>query len=446
MRVRKPNLFEMHDKAKEKSKLAISLAAEPSTMMTQKTVLFVCYGGGHAQTLIPVIQEMNGTHPELRCVVFGATNGAVDLERASIAHLTYLDLIKDEDAEAVQEYGDQLLAGNHNPASGVSVEQSIAYLGSNYLDLVKQHGPDAAQAKYDDLARTAFLPLLAMETLFETVQPSVVITTSSPRTEQAARQVAKNAGVPVLVVADTPYPYNRLGLNAVDCSTLCCPSVLAQDVWEQKDWVKFQKIAVTGNPALDRFVPDMARRAAFSPKKPVILFAQQTGKIADNDVKWSEFTQDDYFTHFDLWSKITDHFGAEGKVRLHPSMQRSIFEDWQQKTQSTLRLDQDRNVGNSLATSSILVGNFSSILAEALMVGTPVVQYLYDENLRQKDGVLDTGVPWEAMFSSESTMLEAVNGALNDGPENLRRFELFAELQPIPPSAGRVCDEIIQLL
>ena len=80
------------------------------------------------------------------------------------------------------------------------------------------------------------------------------------------------------------------------------------------------------------------------------------------------------------------------------------------------------------------------------MVGTPVVQYVYDQNLQQIDGLLGTGVPWQATFSSESTMLEAVNSALNDGPENLRRFERFTELQPSPPSAARVCDEIIQLL
>ncbi|MEM7240629.1 MAG: hypothetical protein AAF429_00450 [Pseudomonadota bacterium] len=126
MRVRKPNLFKMHYKAKEKSKLASSLAAEHSKATIHKTVPFVCYGGGHAQTLIPVIREMNRQYPDLGCIVFGATNGALDLERAGIAHLTYQDLIENQDLEAVQVYGKQLLPRNHNPASGVPKKQSIA--------------------------------------------------------------------------------------------------------------------------------------------------------------------------------------------------------------------------------------------------------------------------------------------------------------------------------
>lgn len=319
--------------------------------MTQKTILFVCYGGGHAQTLIPVIREMNKIHPNTRCVVFGATNGTVDLQRADIDHLTYHDLIEDQDAKAVQQYGTELLAGNHNPASGVSEAQSIAYLGMNYLDLVKQHGPEGAKAQYACQARAAFLPIHSMERLFAQVQPDAVVTTSSPRTEQAARQVATQHGIPVVVVADTPGPYNRLGLNAVDCNTLCVPSALGQKIWGQRAWAKSHRTVVTGNPALDRFTPDIELRTTFAPQTPVILFAQQTGKIADNANKWTEFTQADYHAHFDLWAKLTDHFGAIGKLRLHPSMKQDVFEGWQQKTKSTLTLDLDRNVGNSLATS-----------------------------------------------------------------------------------------------
>ncbi|MEM7240628.1 MAG: hypothetical protein AAF429_00445 [Pseudomonadota bacterium] len=153
-----------------------------------------------------------------------------------------------------------------------------------------------------------------------------------------------------------------------------------------------------------------------------------------------------FFSHFDRWAAISDDFDANGKVRLHPSIPQSIFKEWQKRTQSTLRLDENRNVGNSLASSSVLVGNFSSILAESIIVGTPVVQYVYNQNLQQIDGLLNTGVTWQATFSSESFMLDAVNRALNDAPENLRKFERFIALQPSPPSAGRVCDEIIQLL
>ena len=50
MRLPKPNLFEIHDKAKKKPELMISSASGKSNAMTHKTVLFVCYGGGHVQT------------------------------------------------------------------------------------------------------------------------------------------------------------------------------------------------------------------------------------------------------------------------------------------------------------------------------------------------------------------------------------------------------------
>lgn len=373
-------------------------------------------------------------------------NGAVDLERAGIAHLTYLDLLEEHDAEVVQQYGRTLLAGSHNPASGVSEAQSIAYLGLNYFDLVKQHGEDAAKARYEEHACAAFLPIHCMKTLFAKAQPDVLVTTSCPRTEQAARHVAKDQDIPVLVIADTPDPYNRLGLNAVQCDILCVPSILGQEKWGQKSWVQFDTAVVTRNPALDRFAPDIIKRAAFALERHVILFAQQTGKMADNAIKWAEFTQDDYAAHFDLWAQIATQFDAAGKVRLHPSIQRSVFEAWQDRTQSALELDLEPNVGNSLAHSSILVRNFSSILQEALIVGTPVVQYVYETHLRPLDGLLDAGVTWPATFLDAESVANAVNGALSDTRKNQDHFAGFARMQPIPPSTPRVGAEIIRLL
>lgn len=92
------------------------------------------------------------------------------------------------------------------------------------------------------------------------------------------------------------------------------------------------------------------------------------------------------------------------------------------------------------------MGNFSSILIEALIVGTPVVQYVYERHHRPLDGLLDAGVTWPAEFSVFGSIKQAVQGALSDHPQNQDRFDRFTQMQPSPPSAGRVCDEIIQLL
>ena len=60
------------------------------------------------------------------------------------------------DADRVTYWGRKLHAANFSPDD--SMDESIAYLGINYLDLIRQYGADGAAAIYAKEGRYGFRP------------------------------------------------------------------------------------------------------------------------------------------------------------------------------------------------------------------------------------------------------------------------------------------------
>lgn len=412
-----------------------------------KTVLFVCYGGGHAKTLIPIVREFQTNYPNVRTVVFGATNAAIDLKNAGIEPLTYCDIIPDGQRELIMGLGKQILAENHNSTGGVSECASLAYLGMNLADLNDSCGSWEANRLYKRFGRRAFLPLGSMRHLLDQIRPDLVVTTSSPRTEQAARQVAIARDLPVLVVADVPDTYDRNGFLNVECTTLCLPSEFALARWSTKVWVKAKQMRVTGNPVFDRLLPFQRRRRAMAPDPPRLVFAQQTGRRALNQNQWMSFDRDDYWQHFKKWSEIALRLDVEAHVRLHPSIDKSIFYRWREACGTTnLILDSCKDLADSLERTSVLIGNFSTVLTEALIVGTPVVQYQYSTELPLLDGLSEAQATWSAPFDNIAAFANVVKKAISDHEVNATMRKNFDILYPSPPATKRVCDEIRKLM
>jgi len=216
-----------------------------------KRVLFVTYGGGHVNALLPVIQKLNRHRPGVETHVLGLTTAAPVLREAGVPFLGFKDVLRADDHAAIK-YGRKLAA---DTAPGqVDAAESVAYLGLSYADLVAQRGEEGARAAYADKGRMAFLPITALERIFDRVRPDLVVSTNSPRGERAAMVLARRRGIPSICVCDLWLGFELEWLAAPDYADRL---LVMNDFVRQKliDAGRSPDVVVTtGNPAFDRLV------------------------------------------------------------------------------------------------------------------------------------------------------------------------------------------------
>jgi hypothetical protein len=211
-------------------------------------VLFVGYGGGHMTMLLPVIAAMERASSQIECLLMALTLGhrKAAAVRPCVGYRDFWPLV---DERVGRKWGERLLKGNESP--DVPREETIAYLGINYLDLIEQLGEDGAADHYRQHGRRGFAPRGFMRRVIEYLTPDVVVATNSPRSEQAALEAGHLWGVPTLGMVDLyglvtdPFVH-----RAIKPTTTC---VLWPSVRDRLLSLGFdaQAVKVTGNPAFD---------------------------------------------------------------------------------------------------------------------------------------------------------------------------------------------------
>ncbi|MFT7493376.1 MAG: hypothetical protein ACI9RO_000822 [Alteromonas macleodii] len=161
-------------------------------------VLFVTYGGGHVQMVLPVAQALQAQG--VRVCVFAMTTAIAVVEAAGLHYFTYADLPQMQDTR-VQAAG-RRLADDMPPGSPLPLAETHAYLGVNYRDMEATLGVVQAAAKWADGGRQHFHPRATMEVVINGLRPRLVVTTSSPRSEQAAIEAATALGVNAMAMVD----------------------------------------------------------------------------------------------------------------------------------------------------------------------------------------------------------------------------------------------------
>ena len=64
--------------------------------MPNKKIVFVTYGGGHVNMLVPVIKELQ-KQDNLELIVLGLTTAGSVLKNNNIPYIGFKDLLKDND-------------------------------------------------------------------------------------------------------------------------------------------------------------------------------------------------------------------------------------------------------------------------------------------------------------------------------------------------------------
>jgi hypothetical protein len=210
--------------------------------------LFVGYGGGHISMLLPVIRELELQYPQVECLLMALTTGHLKA-RAVRPTFGYRDFLHLVDADAACAWGKRLSQENTSP--DVPMDETIAYLGINYLDLIAEHRDEGAATLYRKEGRYGFRPRQFMRRVLEELQPDVVVTTNSPRSEQAALEAAKALGI---------YCVGMVDLFGLDSDTYVMREVKPDWTCVLAEPVRTRLIArgfeptsliVTGNPAFD---------------------------------------------------------------------------------------------------------------------------------------------------------------------------------------------------
>jgi hypothetical protein len=179
--------------------------------------------------------------------VLGLTTAAAVVRAAGLPLLQVKDFVGVGD-EAALAHGREIVS-TMGPVD--DPEESAAYLGLSYADLVAEAGADEAARRHAQLGRQAFLPVRTLKRILQRVKPDLLVVTNSPRAERAAVLAARDLGIPAVCIVDLFAVDEVRWIGAPDYAQRVC--VLNEGV---RDFLVAagrtpEQIVVTGNPAFD---------------------------------------------------------------------------------------------------------------------------------------------------------------------------------------------------
>ena len=146
--------------------------------------------------LLPVIRELERF--DVNFEIFALTGARQFFRRHGVVFKSFKDYLDSDNLEAIK-WGNILARDLHND---IDPDESIAYLGLSFVNLIDQVGLKEALKLYKKEQRSAFLPIATLEKVLDDINPDLLITTNPPRAERAATIVAKKRGVLTLALSD----------------------------------------------------------------------------------------------------------------------------------------------------------------------------------------------------------------------------------------------------
>jgi hypothetical protein len=226
----------------------VSEAASAATAAGGAPVwLFVSYGGGHVNALLPVarrVRELGIARP----VYLALTTAAAAVRSSGLPTLGFRDFLAPEDVRA-QARGEALAAQLEVQAADHA--ESVAYLGLSYVEMEDRLGEAAAAQRWARYGRQALLPLGVLERILRACGPALVVATNSPRAEQAAIESAGALGLPSACLVDLLGIWERELLARPDYASAVCVLNEAVRASLLAAGRPPADVHVTGNPAFD---------------------------------------------------------------------------------------------------------------------------------------------------------------------------------------------------
>ncbi|WP_421956090.1 UDP-glycosyltransferase [Polaromonas sp.] len=403
----------------------------PANIVRLGTVLFVTYGGGHIAKVAPVVKELE--RQGVNCTVLALTVGHAAARRLGLSPVGYRDCLHLVDADKALAWGRKLLDGNTHP--DVDAHESCCYLGINYLDWVERFGEAEAEQRYREGGRRSFLPLAFMGRLIDELQPAVVVSTSSPRSEQAAIEAAVQRGIPTLTMMDLfALPYDIYLRQPVHADRITAMSEVVKSNLVAAGFDS-GRVRVTGCPAYDA-LQEPAHAAAGA------AFRRERGWEALKIVMWAGYKEEGSHVP-ESWQGAT--FGLEVErrlrawvaarpdvaliVRYHPN-QFHYFPSLGEQERVYLARPAEEPVQAQLHASDVVIVQTSTVGLEAALIGRRVL------SLQYAPSVIDLGFDFSALGLAEGVP------AMDDLVPILDRGADASSGGSILPPAGRAAPRV----
>ena len=223
-----------------------------------KKVLFVCYGGGHVGILLPIAERLQ--EMQIKIEFLALTTAINVLKTTEYKYYTFKDFFKSKE---VLYYGKKLLEGLESHKMDDS--DSISYLGQNFIELIDNHGISDADYIYKRDGRSSFFPLESISLILSELQPDLVISTNSPRSEKAAIFASRKLGIPSIAIGDLFMirPLKWFSDNSF------ADKICVFNIESKKKLVDLGRneasVIVTGNPAFDVLVKLSEKTHVYGP-------------------------------------------------------------------------------------------------------------------------------------------------------------------------------------
>ncbi|MED3648411.1 hypothetical protein P4475_16650, partial [Halalkalibacterium halodurans] len=162
-----------------------------------KKCMFICYGGGHVNTIIPVVKELEKRN-QFEIISIGINLAADTFRKNGIPCKSLSSYMN----KKVLKIGAPLAEKFHDFNSSVSFADSIAYYGFTMKDLIEAKGEELAYQILNLYDRRLFLPVESMKEILSYEKPDVVVTTTMHRFEAATIIAANELGIPSLRIED----------------------------------------------------------------------------------------------------------------------------------------------------------------------------------------------------------------------------------------------------
>ena len=335
-------------------------------------ILAVSYGGGHAAAIAPVVKELISKGHDVTTIAL--TTAAQYFRSQQIKSIGFRDLVEDHDSVALV-FGRELLARiTQSPA--VNIDETVAYLGLSYQDMVYEYGESAARERYSRLGRGGFLPVKFFNRVIKKFRSELVLATSAPRSERAAIIAAGCAGLPSVCIVDLFCVREIEWVGSTGFSSKVC--VLNQGV---KNFLvaygrSQEEVIVTGNPAFDSLNSESARRRGleirhergWNDSNVTILYASQVEpySVPGTDGTGNPNLPVEIESELRRLVKIVPGFRLV--VRHHPSEMRPF-----EPQENVWFSPTTENLDSVLHAVDIVVVTTSTVGLQAHVIGKPVV-------------------------------------------------------------------------
>ncbi|WP_445765659.1 hypothetical protein [Rheinheimera sp.] len=245
-----------------------------------KRYFFVCYGGGHAKMILPVVKSLQADeHSDV--IVLALTTAASFFQNAGVKCLT-MSSVTEFGTKSWRSLGEELVS-TESLSSLISYEDSIAYHGVNFGELVATYGENKACSLYAASGRQAFFPINFFCDLLSKIKPDLVIATNSPRSERACIEAARQLSIPSICLVDmfALHEVNWIARNGF-ADKVCVLNEHVKSFFESRGRAA-KDVVVTGNPAFDTVNSVQVRNTALElinsnsnyRERFVILYASQ---------------------------------------------------------------------------------------------------------------------------------------------------------------------------